>query len=246
MEQNIMQTRISELSALGEMTPSEYVARLYAHTDENRRLIVPAWNDDGSVRCCHCCEVVWTEADRDRTMEEADTLVHALREIAVQNPALSDSEEENEALLSPAALQVWHTYIRSFDTSAFDRDRIQTIAQMTETVEEIEALREKEELGRPLEAHEITFLNQNSDVTIDPADAQYYEAYRHALEEQSRQRVGDSPVAYRLVMHAKRLCRLMALDKHGTAVRSEQMQLLQTFVFHYYAKSFSAFEYSAN
>ena len=94
MEQNIMQTRISELSALGEMTPSEYVARLYAHTDENRRLIVPAWNDDGSVHCCHCCEVVWTEADRDRTMEEADMLVHALREIAVQNPALSDSEEE--------------------------------------------------------------------------------------------------------------------------------------------------------
>ena len=237
---------VSACQKTDEMTPTEFVNWLYDKTDENGQLVVPLWNDGSTIVTPHTvfqiADMEWNESDRDRLAEEAETLVRALSGIAEVYERLTDSEEENAKILSSEQMQIWRTYVRAFDTSAFDSDRIFEIGEEMETVRELEYIELREQLGRPLSEYEKVFAAEYSGAEVDEVDEAYYEAYQHAREEQAKQRVGDKRTAFPLVIRAMRVCRLMSLKAPAVILAAEKKCLVQALVFHACAKKVDPIE----
>ena len=237
---------VSVCQKTGKMTPAEFVAWLYDKTDENGQLVVPLWNDGSTIVTPHSvfqiADMAWNESDRDRLAAEAETLIRALSGIAEVYDRLTDSEEENAKILSPEQMQIWRTYVRAFDTSAFDSDRISEIGEEMETVQELEYIELREQLGRPLSEYEKDFAAEYGDAEVDEVDKVYYEAYQRTREEQAKQRVGDKETALPLVIRAMRVCRVMSLKAPIVYLAEEKKCLVQTLVFHACAKKVDPIE----
>lgn len=220
------------------MTPSEYVAWLYGQTDANGMLVVPLWNDDGSVaECFEKKNVQWNETDRDRIAAETETVINGIHAIAKLHDRLSDSEEENEKALSPELMQIRRMYLCAFDETGFDRERIRDIIRQKDILREIEYIRDKQLMGRYCAPFEYDFLEENSDVMVDADDESDFRAYEAALEAQARQRVGDGPDALGLVRHAQRLHRLIVNALSDVMIRTEEKCLIRSMVFHAFEKA---------
>ncbi len=229
-----------------KMTSSEYFAWLHEQTDADGVLIVPVWNDGNVIRSAHPsyyrCDMDWSKTDLDRLSAETETLLSALSGIAKVYRQLSDSEEENAKILSPELLKVWSVYIRPFDVASFDLDLIHDIEMRMEIMDEVGAIELKRNSGKTLDAYEQNFLKENRSITIDADETQLYDAYRQTLYKQSEQRIGISHAAYQLVIHARRVCRLMSLLAPDVIVNAEKKCLMQAVAFHACAESFTVIE----
>ncbi len=236
MEKLAKKSRSEAIRALGDMTPSAYIARMYAQTDAESMLVVPMWGANAYChpvpRLCFRNRMRWTEADRDRMMVVCNVQLGALKELSKLRGRLSDSEEENAKILSPDLLDVWRAYLRPFDCSAFDRERIKDIAARTGIVQEIEDIRLREELGHSMNDIDFGFLRENEDVSVEPDEAAYCAAYENARKAQAEARVGKSPLASELVACAKNLYRLLCEGAKEDALRYEAIRFAQTMVLH--------------
>ena len=218
------------------MTPAEYVAWLYGQTDAEGTLAVPIWNDDGTVAGTFDAKnVLWNEADRDRMTAEAETMIRGIYAIAKLHDRLSDSEEENEKVLSPELMQIWRMYLCKFETS-FDDERIADIIRRKDTLREIDHIRDKQLMGEYCAPYEYDLLEENGDIAIEPEDEHFYGAYQAVLGMQARQRVGSGPDALELVRHGQRLYTLIAHGLSDVMIRMEEKRLIQSMVLHAFTK----------
>ena len=239
-EMNGFEFDFSACKELIKMTPAAYIAWMFEHTDGEKTLVAPDWPVDGSTpNSVYRCVMDWTEADRDRAIADFDALYDALSGIAAHWNELSDAEEENAAILTPEQLKVWRTYVRRFDLSGFDHEKIRDIAERQEIVQELDDIRLRIELGKALNEYDYRVLRENADVTVSSEEQAYYDAHRKARMDQAKQRVGKKPNALRLVNCAWRVCRLISLGAPNVIVHSEAIRLAQETVFFRYAETLS-------
>lgn len=227
-----------------EMSIGDFIRWMYDRTDRNHLLIVPAYCDElGRVpRSFHRNTVFWTKSDRDHVIAETERLYDALAGIAKHYGELSDAEEENAKLLTPEELAVWRTYIRAFDTSAFDSERLVDLNERRDISEECNnILMKRDTFHEPLTEEEEQYLANFEDCVFSEEEEAYDAAYQDEMQHQAEQRVGNQPTALALVTHARRLCRLMSLRAPDFIVRSEATYLAQTMVFHRFGRTFRVY-----
>lgn len=214
------------------MSIAEYIDYLADNTDEDGFVTIPTWNTEYRypryffVNCMQ-----WTEEDRAELVGVSQGLYDALSEIAKQHSRLSDSEEENEAILSPELMYVWRTFVRPYDTSAFDPERIREIALRKETLEEAQEMIKKSEFDFYLGLVHHTERAREED--------RYYDDCLFALREQVRTRLGRKPTSYPLALRAWQLYRLMVVKAPQHCLDHAAQELVQMLAFHRYAETFS-------
>lgn len=173
--------------------PTEYIREMFAHTDEQGLLFIPAWPyDDAPVDTevkCYRCRMKWTAEDCDREVEKFNALYTALEQIAGKYEALDIGADPHE-VLTDELYKVWNIYVRDFDPAGLDIDRIYELDELTD-----EELTEKDK----------ALLN----------------AYSASCHIDAMLRLGKSRVAYDVVIRAMRVCRLLALGAPAVIVRGE-------------------------
>lgn len=227
-----------------EMSIGDFIRWMYDRTDRKHLLIVPAFNEaiSSMPRSFHRNTVCWSESDRDHVIAETERLYDALAGIAKHYGELSDAEEENAKLLTPEELVVWRTYIRAFDTSAFDSERLVDLNERRGASRECkDILMKRDVFHETLTEEEQENLTIFQDAMLSEEEEAYDEAYQDEMQRQAEQRVGNQPTALALVMHARRLCRLMSLRAPDFIVRSEATYLAQTMVFHRFGRTFRVY-----
>ncbi len=220
-----------------KLTPAETIAEMFASTDENGVLYIPAWPTDrhpegnGIYRCV----MDWDRQDAEELTCEFESLRSSLARLAaIPGAAFGDVR----SIDIPADLEnVWHTYIRGFETGDIDLDQVSDISDRLQTMDLIGEIRGRMQAGEELSEDDRSFFKDLKDVTVSEEEKALYSEYMARLEADAARRIGDSFAAYSVVIRAKRLCRLMELKAPEIIIGSEACLLAQAMAVHRYAKS---------
>lgn len=230
-----------EYVRIREMDVKEFIRWMYKNTDCHYHVIVPRWSADGlgKPRCYHRNTVMWNRRGRNLIIRKTEAIIALLAALAKHDHELSDSEEENAEILTPEELYVWHTFVRDFDMSAFDAERILELDERKEISDLCrDLLMKRDQFFEPLTEEEQKYLDEHQGDMLSADEEQFRKTYEDALQKQAAERVGDCPSAYPLIMHARLLYRMMALGAPDFVIRAEATYFAQMAVFHHFATDF--------
>ncbi len=218
------------------LSAEELIEQMYAHTDADSTLYMP---DLFSRDICDetpalCCKMHWEADGCEKVLQAYRTLRSQLEQLASVYEKLGDTEEENCGLLSEDLLSAWRTYLRPFETENFDFERIADISDRLDAIADVRALARQIAEGHELSPEEIDFLNSYTNEQISEDEQKEYEAFREILYADCARRIGSTPFAYRQVIHARRLCRLLELRAPQAIVDKESRALAAAMVLHRY------------
>lgn len=103
------------------ITPQQYIRKLFAETKDGKVAftVFPELEEPYE----YTCEANWSEADAEGLVQKYETLAAMLYKFGKMAEELEE-EENREKLLTPEELEVWNTYILSFDYSEWDMENI--------------------------------------------------------------------------------------------------------------------------
>ena len=221
---------------LGETDPLKHIAAMFEKTDDSGDLFVLDTNDCGrSPRLYLRCKMNWTEADRDRMIDEYEALYPSLVKLGELYKRLV-IEEDCKDLLTPELYEVWNRFVKPFDVGRFDYERIFDISCRMDAVEEVGILKTRA-LNVELTENEKAYINEFGSEVISDDDAEYYNEYRSHLKAQAVERVGGNVGAFGVVKSAQRVCRLLSLNAPEFIVRIEKLHLAQSMAIHAFAET---------
>ena len=120
-----------------ELTPQEFIARLFAETEDGKVSIQyhPFLDEPYTMTY----DMSWTEKDARALAERYNSLTEGLERLAGCLENLEDLGDR-EKLLRPEDLEIWKTYLAPFEPSGLDEDEISTlyIRRETETLSDEE------------------------------------------------------------------------------------------------------------
>ena len=233
-------------SSFSELSPETLIMRMFDKTDKKGRLFVPAhpyrMGKHSEGRKWLRCIMDWTADDRDGIIREFDELYTALAEVASASPELGESSEENAALLSPAALNVWRRYCRDLGDGLFEKDLERSIDKLInrELLPELNTARTaRRTSGRTRAKHLI-------DRDPVPADEEMflYWRYNTNLKADIRARYGSGAFAFDVCIRAKRLYYLLMFDAPESLIDREAKRLAKYMVLDRYCTGRSEIEMS--
>ena len=106
-------------SRMAIVTPIEAIASMFAHTDADGVLCIPAWPHDAGCDVDYedghffRCRMKWSRLDAEKAVTKYEALYAAIEKIASEYGHLCTAEEA--AVLPPAFREIWDTYLRNFD-----------------------------------------------------------------------------------------------------------------------------------
>ena len=225
---------------LVKMSPLDYISFMFDKTDENGILYIEGWVYDGDDESekSYRCRMDWNLQDYHRVSTEYENLAGRLKKIAEVLDLLSDNPEENKKLFEDDELfEVWHTYVRDFETEKFDADVIDEISDRLDTIRDVRQASKRVADGEDVGQMEITLLKDYIDVTVSGEERKMYDDYLNAIYADCERRVGDNICAYDVVIRAQRLCRLFSLNASKIVIDNEARYLAAAMVIHKFAKS---------
>lgn len=223
------------------LTPVDCINAMFSHTDCEGRLQIPAWpcdNDDINEETTAWldCVMTWNDEDRNCVIAAYERLFAALRAIADVFDRLGVTREENKSILSGELLDIWDTYLRPFDLGDIDYDAVMDIE------ERMDAARLAADLAGLLEdaasenGEDISWHGEEeSGVTAE--EEALYDLYVAAVHADAERRLDKALAAYDVIIRAKRVCKLMALNAPDIILNSEAKLLAQALAVNAYAES---------
>ena len=116
------------------LSPGECIAAMFALTDENGVLYIPAWTYDDDPpedqARFYRCRMDWTEADRDDALRLYENCYEIVRELAPQYDSIRAGGAD---ALSEAQRAFWNTYLRGFASDNPDAVRAEAQARVGES-----------------------------------------------------------------------------------------------------------------
>lgn len=224
----------SAYDSVCDMTPAAYIDRMFDCTESGGTLIVPDWSDEGPHHFGQwlVCRMRWTKTECESAKKRYETVFDALSEIAKAYPRLSDDEEENAKILSPALLTYWRCYVAAPDMRGFDAGAIRDIRERVEIIDRYHQTMMRRKLGLPLTKYGEEFCRENGDVRLNPGEFDLLEAYETRMEAIAEERVGEGPMAGALLACARNLCRMAARHAPDLCIRYGKIRLAQALTLH--------------
>lgn len=202
-----------DFTHISNLSPSAYARFLFEHTDADGVLRLPKNFGEENEEFDRYDQFImsWNEDALVQLTAEFEALYAGLERIAgVYDQLAGDEESVREILGSPELFDIWHAYIRGWDLSGLDEKAVAAVEKsISLDGGEGELSEEEEQLA-----------------------AQYHSAYFDAITADCRRRVGGNICAYNMVIHAKRLCRLLALGAPQIIIRHDARMLIQYMALH--------------
>lgn len=202
-----------DFTHISNLSPSAYARFLFEHTDADGVLRLPKNFGEENEEFDRYDQFImsWNEDALVQLTAEFEALYAGLEHIAgVYDQLAGDEENVREILGSPELFDIWHTYIRGWDLGGLDEKAVAAV-----------------EKSISLDGGEGE-LSEEEERLAD----QYHDAYVEAITADSRRRVGKNICAYDMVLHAKRLCRLLSLEAPPIIIRHEAQMLIQYMALH--------------
>lgn len=195
------------------LSPCAYARFLLEHTDADGVLRLPKNFGEENEEFDRYDQFImsWDKDALGRLTAEFEALYTGLERIAGVYDQLTGDEESVRAILgSPELFDVWRAYIRDWDLGGLDEKAAAAVEKSISLDGGEGELSEEEER---LAAH-------------------YHSAYVEAIAADSKRRVGENICAYDMILHAKRLCRLLSLEAPPIIIRHEARMLIQYMALH--------------
>lgn len=202
-----------DFTHISNLSPSAYARFLFEHTDADGVLRLPKNFGEENEEFDRYDQFImtWNEDALVQLTAEFEALYAGLERIAgVYDQLAGDEESVREILGSPELFDIWHAYIRGWDLSGLAEKAVAAV-----------------EKSISLDGGEGK-LSEEEEQLAD----QYHDAYVEAITADSRRRVGENICAYDMVLHAKRLCRLLSLEAPPIIIRHEAQMLIQYMALH--------------
>ena len=223
-----------------DITPEEYIELMFEKTDEDGILYIPGWQYGNlyEPNCSYRCRLNWNLYDFEKVTNEFNALYSDLSVIAEKYDKLGENAEENKEILGSERLfNVWNTFIRRFETSDFDREKIFEIEDKIDTVNYVKIISQKVADGEEVSDNEKYFLKEYIDLTVSSSEKTVYNKYCNELGKEAEERVGSNICAHSFVVGAARTCRLMSLGAPEAIIKNEARILSAAMVIHKYGIS---------
>lgn len=218
------------------LSAEELIEQMYAHTDGDGTLYMQSFfytrgdAEENSLRC----KLHWGVDGCEKVMNDYFTLRGQLEQLAAVLDRLGDTEEENRRILSTELLNVWCTYLRPFETAGFDEAQMHELSDRLDTVEYTRRLAREFADGKPMSKEEADYLRDYMGERVSGEELRHYDAYWDAIYADCKRRIGEKPYAFREIIHAKRLCKLMSLNAPKILLDNESRTLAMAMVLHRY------------
>ena len=220
-----------------KMSPSEYIDYMFEHTDEDGMLYIPGWYLLDEPAHSFRCQLEWSLHDCDRLHNRFEKIYGHLEKIAEIWDDLSDDPEENRRLFqNDDVFETWNTYIRKYDLSGFDEEKLRDIADRIEIIEEIKKISKKLCEDQKIDNYEKSIMRDYLDVTVTKEEDAYYDRYLEVTRNQARSRVNNNICATSVLLHAKRVCRLMSLHAPAIVIDAEARTFAAAMVMNRFGK----------
>ena len=223
-----------------ETTPEEFIELMYDKRTEDGVTFIPGPCDDSTYRgetFSYRCRINWFDKEREAAQEKYASLFGSLKKIAELSDELDGTDENAKKVLGNKLFNVWETYLSNYRTDGFDADRIDDIRDRIETVDWVKNLSKIYAENGKLEDSEKEFMRDYLDVTVTDEERKYYKEYINSIYTDCESRVGKNICAYKLVLYARRVFRLLALNAPDFIVNAEACQLAAMLVMHDYGVS---------
>lgn len=129
---------------------------------------------------------------------------------------------------------MWCTYLRGFETEGFDEAQMIDLSDRLDTVEYTRRLAREFADGKPMSKEEADYLRDYMGESVSGEELRHYDAYWDAIYADCKHRIGEKPYAFREIIHAKRLCKLMSLNAPKILLDNESRTLAMAMVLHRY------------
>ena len=213
------------------LTPVGCINAMFSHTDGEGRLRIPVWpNDTDDINeettAWLDCVMTWDAGGRNNLIAAYEELFAALKTIADVSDRLGETREENEGILSGKLLDVWDTYIRPFDLGDIDYD---TVMDIEERMESAKLAADLAGLFEDVasENGEDIFWSGEEESGVTAEEEALYDQYVAAAHADAERRLDKALAAYDVIIRAKRVCKLMALNAPDIILNSEAKLLAQ-------------------
>ena len=218
------------------LSAEELIEQMFAHTDADGTLYMQSFfytRDDAEENSLRC-KLHWGVDGCEKVMNDYCTLRGQLEQLAAVYDRLGETEEENKRILSPELLNVWCTYLRGFETEGFDEAQMHELSDRLDTVEYTRQLARQFADGKPMSKEETDYLRDYMGQSVSSEELRHYDAYWDAIYADCKRRIGEKPYAFREIIHAKRLCKLMSLNAPKILLDNESRTLAMAMVLHRY------------
>ena len=223
-----------------DISPEECIELMFEKTDEDGILYIPGWQYGNlyEPNCSYRCRLNWNLYDFEKVKNEFDALYSDLSVIAEKYEKLGDNTEKNKVILGSERLfNVWNTFIRRFEISDFDREKIFEIEDKIDTANYVKIISKKVADGENVSDNEKYFLKEYIDLAVSNSEKTLYNKYCKELEKEAEERVGSNICAHLFVIGAARTCRLMSLGAPEAIIKNEARILSAAMVIHKYGIS---------
>lgn len=224
----------------GNITPAQFVELMYEKRTEEGVVFMPGGYDDSTFRgdsFSYRCRMDWMEKDAEKVIKEFDSLYNTIKNIAKQANTLDGTTENAKQVLNAKQFKVWETYLCDFNADGFDLDEVADIKDRIETVKIVKDLTKRHSEGKKLEDGEKEFLKEYIDVSVSPEEMKKYNEYIACIYSECEKRVGKKICAYKLIIRAKRVYKLLTLNAPEHVINFEACMLAAMLAVHEYGVS---------
>lgn len=218
-------------------SPQEYITELFERTEDGVLYIPASCTYTGVFEPYpdydYRCKIDWNFKKYESVLEKFTHIFESFKKIGPFENELRYHPEKAKELLKDAGLyQIWHKYVRPFDTPQFDSEKIRDIDERFETIALAQDCAMNYAKGKKLNDYEKEILEENLNLEVSEEEKNYYYAFHNSREEQAVERVGESMYAYDVILFAQRFCRLIYLGAPEVIVNNESINFAEKFVLH--------------
>ncbi len=229
-----------------ELSPDEFITLMFERTSEDGVLYIPGWHRDGhgfgwgvlgstDENDSYRCKIKWGLFDYEKILKRFNKHCEMIEQIA--KVIIQANKNDIEPEFKGEMLDFWNKYLKPFDDSAFDMDKINDIDDRLDTLACVRYIASKFSKGEELEENDKGFFKEYFDITVTKEEKEYFYSYNDAIIKECESRVGENICAYRVVIGSRRLCKLLELQAPQIVVRNEACTLAAAFVLHEYGVS---------
>lgn len=218
------------------LSPAEFITYMFEHTDEEGIVYIPGWyslNEEAHSLKCH---IEWSLTDCEKAQSEFTRLYKSIKNIAEKLDSLTLDESENLKILEKADFEVWQKYIRKFNATGCDIEKINSISERLDIISEVKAISKKISNNGNISKDEIEYMKKFIDTAISDSELKYYQKYVDSIYLEATKRLTGF-CAYQVIIRAMRLCKLIHINAPKLVIENEAKTLASALVLNKYGIS---------
>lgn len=191
-----------------QISVDEWLKLLFEETSNSAMVDIPVFYGVDS-NDFYRCQIDWDIKKYETILEKYRMHYANIKKIALFLDGLQNMDKSSKQILDNEDLaKFWDTYIRPFDSSGFDMERISHINEHIEAGE-----------------------------NISEEDNNYHKLYVESIYSEVEKRIGKRYCTYELIMRSVRLCQLMSVGAPEIIILNEARELATAMLIYEYGIS---------